>query len=117
MEKASMIGMDLAKNSFQLHGAGADGSVAFRKKLSRSKVLTFLGNQAPCVVAMEACAGAHDWGRRIQKLGHEVRLVPPAYVKPFVSRHSYQVTSLCYSKSKVVCSKPVADGNTPFSRA
>ena len=53
MEKASMIGMDLAKNSFQLHGAGADGSVAFRKKLSRSKVLTFLGNQAPCVVAME----------------------------------------------------------------
>ncbi len=86
MEKASMIGMDLAKNSFQLHGAGADGSVAFRKKLSRSKVLTFLGNQAPCVVAMEACAGAHDWGRRIQKLGHEVRLVPPAYVKPFVKR-------------------------------
>ena len=84
MEKASMIGMDLAKNSFQLHGAGADGSVGFRKKLSRSKVLTFLGNQAPCVVAMEACGGAHDWGRRIQKLGHEVRLVPPAYVKPFV---------------------------------
>ena len=71
MEMASMIGMDLAKNSFQLHDAGADGSVAFRKKLSRSKVLTFLGNQAPCVVAMEACAGAHDWGRRIQKLGHE----------------------------------------------
>ena len=86
MGKASMIGMDLAKNSFLLHGAGADGSVAFRKKLSRSKVLTFLGNQAPCVVAMEACAGAHDWGRRIQKLGHEVRLVPPAYVKPFVKR-------------------------------
>ena len=86
MEKASMIGMDLAKNSFQLHGAGADGSVAFRKKLSRSKVLTFLGNQAPCVVAMEACAGAHDWGRRIQKPGHDVRLVPPAYVKPFVKR-------------------------------
>ena len=86
MEKASMIGMDLAKNSFQLHGAGADGSVAFRKKLSRSKVLTFLANQAPCVVAMEACAGAHDWSRRIQKLGHEVRLAPPAYVKPFVKR-------------------------------
>ena len=86
MEQVNMIGIDLAKNSFQLHGAGADGSVSFRKKLSRGRVLDFLASQASCVVAMEACASAHFWGREIGELGHEVRLVPPIYVKPFVKR-------------------------------
>ena len=87
MEGVYIIGIDLAKNSFQLHGARADGTVAFRKKLGRSGLLNFLAKQARCVVAMEACAGAHHWGREIAKLGHEVRLVPPAYVKPYVKRH------------------------------
>ena len=86
MEEVSVIGIDLAKRSFQVHGAKADGSVAFRRKLSRGKVLSFLASQAPCTVAMEACAGAHYWGREIAALGHEVRLVPPIYVKPFVKR-------------------------------
>ena len=86
MEQVNMIGIDLAKNSFQLHGAGADGSVSFRKKLSRGKVLDFLASQASCVMAMEACASAHFWGREVSELGHEVRLVPPIYVKPFVKR-------------------------------
>jgi transposase len=86
MEKVSIIGLDLAKRSFQAHGARADGSVAFRKKLSREKVLAFLAEQSPCVVAMEACGGAHYWGRAIGDLGHEVRLIPPIYVKPFVKR-------------------------------
>ena len=87
MEGVYIIGIDLAKNSFQLHGARADGSVAFRKKLTRGKVLGFLASQPRCVVAMEACAGAHYWGRVIGRLGHEVRLVPPVYVKPYVKRH------------------------------
>ena len=87
MEEVSVIGIDLAKRSFQVHGAKADGSVAFRRKLSRGKVLSFLASQPPCTVAMEACAGAHYWGRGIAALGHEVRLVPPVYVKPFVKRH------------------------------
>ena len=87
MEEVSVIGIDLAKRSFQVHGAKADGSVAFRRKLSRGKVLSFLASQPPCTVAMEACAGAHYWGRQILALGHEVRLVPPIYVKPFVKRH------------------------------
>ncbi len=86
MEHATIIGIDLAKRSFQLHGARADGSVAFRKKLNRDKVLHFVASHPPCVVAMEACASAHHWGREIGKLGHEVKLVPPIYVKPFVKR-------------------------------
>ena len=87
MEGIYIIGIDLAKQSFQLHGARGDGSVAFRKKLTRGKVLGFLASQPRCLVAMEACAGAHYWGREIGKLGHEVKLVPPVYVKPYVKRH------------------------------
>ena len=86
MEAATIIGLDLAKRSFQAHGALADGSVAFRKKLTREKVLGFLAEQPRCVVAMEACGSAHHWGRAIRDAGHEVRLIPPAYVKPFVKR-------------------------------
>ena len=86
MEEVSIIGIDLAKRSFQLHGARADGSVAFRRKLSRGKLLDFVASQPRCVVAMEACASAHHWGREIRQLGHEVRLIPPVYVKPFVKR-------------------------------
>ena len=87
MEEVSIIGIDLAKRSFQVHGARADGSVAYRSKLSRAKLLSFLASQPPCTVAMEACASAHYWGREIASLGHEVRLVPPIYVKPFVKRN------------------------------
>ena len=86
MEEVSIIGIDLAKRSFQVHGAKANGSVAYRRKLSRGKLLSFLAAQPPCTVAMEACAGAHYWGREIVAFGHEVRLVPPIYVKPFVKR-------------------------------
>ena len=86
MAEVTIIGIDLAKRSFQLHGSRADGSVAFRKKLSREKVLGFMALQPRCVVALEACASAHYWGREIGKFGHGVKLVPPVYVKPFVKR-------------------------------
>ena len=86
MDDISIIGLDLAKRVFQAHGARADGSVGFRKKLSRSQVLAFFAKQPRCIVAMEACATAHEWGRAIGELGHEVRLIPPIYVKPFVKR-------------------------------
>jgi transposase len=76
----------LAKRVFQAHGASSDGAVLFRKKLSRNQVLAFLSSQPQCIVAMEACASAHHWGREIGALGHEVRLISPAYVKPFVKR-------------------------------
>jgi transposase len=86
MEKVSIIGLDLAKRRLQVHGASTDGRVAFRKKLPRDKVLTFLAEHPRCVVAMEACGSAHHWGRAIGALGHEVRLIAPVYVKPFVRR-------------------------------
>ena len=86
MKEASIIGLDLSKRSFRAHGALADGSVAFRKKLTREKVLGFLAEQPRCTVAMETCGSAHHWGRAIHDAGHEVRLIPPAYVKPFVKR-------------------------------
>ena len=65
MEQVTIVGIDLAKRSFQLHGAQADGSVVFRRKLSRERLLDFLASQPRCVVAMEACAGAHQWSREI----------------------------------------------------
>ena len=86
MGKVSIIGLDLAKNVIQAHGANEAGAVVFRRKVSRSKLLEFLAGFEPCIVAMEACATAHDWGRAISGLGHDVRLVPPIYVKPFVRR-------------------------------
>lgn len=86
MTEIAIVGLDLAKRVFQVHGATAAGGVAIRKKLSRAQVLAFFADLPPCVVAMEACATAHYWAREIGALGHTVRLVPPAYVKPFVKR-------------------------------
>ena len=86
MEQATTIGLDIAKHVFHLHGADAAGHVLFRKRITRAKLLGFLAAQARCVVAMEACAGAHYWAREIAKLGHHVRLIAPAYVKPFIKR-------------------------------
>lgn len=86
MEEVSIIGVDIAKHVFQVHGARPDGSVAFSKKLSRGKLLPFLALRPRCLVAMEVCASSHHWGREIEALGHQVRLIAPAYVKPFVKR-------------------------------
>jgi transposase len=80
------VGLNLAKNVFQVHGADDAGRAALRKKLRRTQVLEYFGQLPPCVVVMEACGGAHFWGREIGKLGHDVRLIPLAYVKPFVKR-------------------------------
>lgn len=94
MEEVSIIGVDLAKNVFQLHGAAADGSVVFRKELSRPQFARFIAEQPVCVVAMEACAGAHHWARELSGIGHEVRLIAPRYVKPFVKRQKNDTNGL-----------------------
>src|SRR3954452_16872752 len=86
MEQVTTIGLDIAKNVFQLHGVDAAGNVLLRKRLRRDEVLEFFASVKPCLVGMEACATAHYWARELVKLGHTVRLMPPAYVKPYVKR-------------------------------
>jgi len=86
MAKDTMIGVDLAKSVFQLHAASMTGEPRFRRKLSRQSFPKFMGEQAPAVVVMEACGSAHYWAREMIKLGHEVKLIAPRYVKPFVKR-------------------------------
>ena len=82
--KITRIGLDLAKSVFQVHGVDRDGRVVLRRRLRRSEVLKFFARLEPCLVGMEACGGAHHWGREIQKLGHQVRLISPQFVKPYV---------------------------------
>jgi len=86
MSEISIVGLDLAKQVFQVHAADEAGRCLLRKQLKRREVLSFFAGLAPCVVAMEACGSAHYFAREIAKLGHEARLVPPAYVKPYVKR-------------------------------
>ncbi len=86
MDEVSIVGIDLAKQVFQVHGAARDGSILFRKKLTRQQFARFMASLPSCVVAMEACGTAHYWGREMERLGHDVRLIPPIYVKPFVKR-------------------------------
>ena len=87
MSELFIVGIDLAKRVFQLHGADAAGKALYRKRLSRAQFAGFLAGTPRCIIAMEACASAHHWGREAQSAGHEVRLVPAGYVKPFVKRH------------------------------
>ncbi len=85
--EVSTIGLDIAKNVFQVHGVDAEGAVLVRRQLRRRQVLPFFKKQPPCLIGMEACATAHHWAREIAALGHEVRLMPPRYVKPYVKRN------------------------------
>jgi transposase len=87
MASVTRIGLDLAKNVFQVHGIDAAGNVVVARKLRRGAVLGFFVQLPSCLVAMEACGSAHYWGREIAALGHEVRLIPPAHVKPYVRRN------------------------------
>jgi transposase len=87
MNEVITIGVDLAKNVFQVHGIDAEGSVIFRRQLRRGQMLPFFKKQPPCLVGMEACATSHHWARQLIALGHEVKLMPPRYVKPYVKRN------------------------------
>ena len=84
MQAITTIGLDIAKSVFQVHGVDAEGNVVFRRQLKRRYVLAFFQKLSSCLVGIEACASSHHWSRELQALGHTVRLMPPAYVKPYV---------------------------------
>jgi transposase len=92
MQTITTIGLDIAKSVFQVHGVDADGQVVIRRQLKRRYVLAFFQKLPPCLVGIEACASSHHWSRELQALGHTVRLMPPAYVKPYVKRHKNDAT-------------------------
>ncbi len=111
MSKIITVGLNLTKNAFQVHGADSAGGSVLRKKLRRAQVLEFFGQLPPCVVAMEACGGAHFWGREIGKLGHEERLTPMRHGtrQPYEkrSRHGVHRLQLAW-----FCSAAMADSCT-----
>ena len=86
MGEVSTSGLDIAKSVFQIHGVARDGEVAIRKRVSRAKLLEFFAGLPPCVIGIEACPTAHHWSRKLQALGHTVRLMPPSYVKAYLKR-------------------------------
>lgn len=103
MEQIIRIGMDTSKHVFQLHGVNAAEEVMVRKKLRRKEMVTYFEKALPTVVAIEACGGSHHWARLLQALGHEVRLIPPQYVKPYVKRgknDAADAEALCEAMSR-----------------
>src|ERR1700747_1823119 len=92
MQMVTTIGLDIAKSGFQVHGVDAAGQVVIRRQLKRRYVLSFFEKLPPCLVGIEACASSHHWSRELQSLGHTVRLMPPAYVKPYVKRQKNDTT-------------------------
>ena len=103
MQVITTIGLDIAKSVFQVHGVDAGGQVVMRRQLKRRYVLTFFQKLPPCLVGIEACASSHHWSRELQALGHKVRLMPPAYVKPYVKRQKNDATdaeAICEAVSR-----------------
>ena len=92
MKTITTIGLDIAKSVFQIHGVDAGGQIVIRRQLKRRFVLSFFEKLPPCLVGIEACASSHYWSRALQALGHTVRLMPPAYVKPYVKRQKNDST-------------------------
>jgi transposase len=92
MQTVSTIGLDIAKSVFQVHGADDAGQVVIRRQLKRRHLLAFFQKLPPCLVGIEACASSHHWSRELTALGHTVKLMPPAYVKPYVKRQKNDAT-------------------------
>jgi transposase len=101
--KITTVGIDLAKNVFQVHGVDERGNAVLRKQLRRAQVSIFFGNLPPCVIGMEACASAHHWGRTLQRYGHTVRLMAPQFVKPYIKTNKNDVAdaeAICEAVSR-----------------
>jgi transposase len=93
LSSVTRLGLDLAKKVFQVHAVDANGKIVVARKLARGRLVGFFSELPPCVVAMEACSSAHHWGRQLLALGFEVRLIPPAHVKPYVRRNKNERSS------------------------
>ena len=98
MEKLTILGIDIAKNVFQLHGIDAKGNVLLKKRLSRSKLVEFVLKLHPCTIVMEACSGANHWCRKFKSIGHQVKLISPQFVKPFVKTNKND-----HNDSEAIC--------------
>jgi transposase len=106
MQTITTIGLDIAKSVFQVHGVDAAGEVVIRRQLKRRFVLAFFEKLPPCLIGIEACASSHYWSRELQALGHTVRLMPPAYVKPYVKRQKNDMAdaeAICEAVTRQPC--------------
>ena len=110
MQTVTTIGLDIAKSVFQVHGIDAEGNVLIRRQLKRRHVLAFFQKLPPRLVGIEACATSHHWSRELKTLGHTVRLMPPAYVKPYVKRQKNDATD-----AEAIC-EAVTRANSGLSR-
>ena len=108
MQTVTTIGLDIAKSVFQVHGVDTGGQVVIRRQLKRRQVLAFFQRLPACLVGIEACASSHHWARELQLVGNTVRLMPPAYVKPYVKRHKNDATD-----AEAIC-EAVARANMRF---
>ena len=118
MEEVVTVGLDIAKSVFQVHGVDAEGRVVLQRRLTRARLIPFFEKLPRCRVGIEACATAHHWGRRLIELGHEVKLMPPSYVKPYVKRQKNDVAdaeAICEAVSRP--SMRFVDVKSPSSRA
>src|SRR3712207_1915888 len=101
----AVVGLDIAKNVFQAHGADASGHCVLHRRLRRAEVVAFFARLRPCLVGIEACPGGHHWARELTALGHEVRLIPPQYVRPFVKTNKNDAAD-----AEAVCEAVVRPG-------
>ena len=110
MQTITTIGFDIAKSVFQVHGVDAGGQVVIRRQLKRRHILAFFQKLPPCLVGIEACASSHHWSRELKALGHTVRLIPPAYVKPYVKRQKNDAAdaeAICEAVTRLTCGSSI----------
>jgi transposase len=120
MQAITTVGLDIAKSVFQVHGVDAAGQVVIRRRLKRRQVLPFFQRLSACVVGIEACATSHHWSRELTALGHSVRLMPPAYVKPYIKRQKNDAAdaeAICEAGREQTCglSRPRRRSSRPAS--
>ena len=115
METIATVGLDLAKSIFQVHAIDALGGVVVRRALRRANLLDLFRKLPPCLIGMEACATAHFWAREIQACGHEVKIIPPVYVKAYVKRSKTDAADADASQSSPAFGKYCARSHNPVS--